>query len=110
MNVYHIDSFKNGWFLGNFNPSVLQTENFEVSYMKHYEGQKWPRHYHLIACEINVLMKGRMIIHLNDHSVNLNPGDIFKINPGEIVKPEFLEDCELIVIKIPSVIGDKYEI
>jgi len=40
--------------------------------------------------------------------LRLKAGDVFKINPGEIADPVFLKDCELIVVKVPSVPGDKY--
>jgi len=35
-------------------------------------------------------------------------GDLFLIEPYEISVPEFLTDCELIVVKTPSIKGDKY--
>jgi len=35
-------------------------------------------------------------------------GDVFIIEPGKIVKPIFHTDCELIVVKVPSIPGDKY--
>ena len=34
-------------------------------------------------------------------------GDILVINPYETVDPLFLEDTEVIIIKTPSIIGDK---
>ena len=37
-------------------------------------------------------------------------GDIFILFPYEIADPEFLEDCELIIIKTPSAGKDKYVI
>ena len=40
----------------------------------------------------------------------LTSGDIFIIYPGEISDPVFLEDCEIICVKSPSVPGDKYEV
>jgi hypothetical protein len=39
----------------------------------------------------------------------LTTGDIFTIFPNEVADPVFLEDCEVITVKTPSVIGDKYE-
>ena len=39
-----------------------------------------------------------------------NPGDVFVIEPNEVADPDFLEDCELIVVKSPFVRNDKYEI
>jgi hypothetical protein len=38
----------------------------------------------------------------------LNSGDIFTIPKYEIADPIFLEECEVIIVKLPSVIGDKY--
>ncbi len=37
-------------------------------------------------------------------------GDIFVLEPGEIADPIFHERCELIVVKTPSVKGDKFEV
>jgi hypothetical protein len=40
----------------------------------------------------------------------LNSGDVFVFTPGEIADPIFLEDCTVLVVKIPSIPGDKYEV
>lgn len=53
--------------------------------------------------EINLLVKGKMI--LNNKEINHN--NIFVINQNVIASPTFLEDCYIICIRIPSVIGDK---
>ena len=37
----------------------------------------------------------------------LNENDIFVIDKEEIACPIFLEDCHILVVKIPSVPGDK---
>jgi hypothetical protein len=37
------------------------------------------------------------------------PGDIFVLEPYEIADPQFLEDCVVLCVKIPSIPGDKYE-
>ena len=37
-------------------------------------------------------------------------GDIFLIEKYEIADPEFLEDCKVLCVKRPSIIGDKYEV
>jgi quercetin dioxygenase-like cupin family protein len=93
-----------GWFVGDFKPSAFKTKDFEVGYKLHPKGEVWDNHYHKIATEINYLIRGKM----NLSGTYLEAGDIFTIYPGEVAVPEFLEDCEIIVIKTPSVIGDKY--
>lgn len=105
MNIYKISDMKGGWFCGDFEPSVYKTKDFEVCYKVHAKGEKWPTHFHKEATEINYLIRGNMIIQNN----KLTAGDIFIILPNEIADPIFLEDCELIVVKTPSVKGDKYE-
>lgn len=105
MKVYKITEFFRGWFIGNFNPSVLKTKDFEVGLLTHKQGEYWPKHYHALATEYNLLISGKMIIK----QTNIEPGDIFIIEPNEIADPTFLEDCTVLCIKTPSVPGDKYE-
>lgn len=105
MKVHKITEFFRGWFIGNFNPSVLNTKDFEVGLLTHKQGEHWPKHYHALATEYNLLISGKMIIK----QTNIEPGDIFIIEPNEIADPIFLEDCTVLCIKTPSVPGDKYE-
>jgi hypothetical protein len=106
MKTYKIDDFKGGWFIGNFEPTLLKTKDFEICYKRHTKDEVWPSHYHAVATEYNCLVSGSM-------SVNgqlLQPGDIFVIEPNEIAVPRFLENCDIIVVKTPSIVGDKYEV
>jgi len=105
MNIYNIQNYKDGWFIGDFEPTVLKTKDFEVCFKTHKKDEIWPKHYHQIATEINYMIKGEMLIQ----GKNLKAGDIFTLEPNEWADPIFLQDCELIVVKTPSVKGDKYE-
>ncbi len=105
MRIHNIAEFKGGWFIGNFEPALLKTKDFEVSYKFHFKGEVWPKHFHKIATEYNCLIFGSMMIQ----DVKLNAGDVFVIEPKEIADPVFLEDCHLIVVKVPSIPEDKYE-
>lgn len=104
MKIDKMSNMVGGWFIGDFEPSVYKTDQFEVCYKQHYKGEIWDNHYHKIATEINYLIKGEMKI--ND--ILFTKGDIFLIEPYEISVPEFLTDCELIVVKTPSIKEDKY--
>ena len=95
---------KGGWFVGNFEPTAYKTENFEVCYKEHPKGDEWDTHYHKKGTEINYLLEGKMTIQ----DTELNSGDIFILYPYEIADPIFLEDCKLIIIKTPSIPGDKF--
>ena len=106
MKISSLNDTVRGWFIGNFNPSVYKTEDFEVGILFHPKGEKWPKHYHKEAIEINVLITGKMIIN----GELLSSGNIFLIEKNEIADPEFLEDCTIVCVKSPSIPGDKYEV
>ena len=104
MKIYSTESFVGGWWLGNFEPSVFKTDQFEVCYKTHAAGEKWDAHYHALGTEFNYLIRGEMCI--ND--MEFEAPVVFVIEPGEVADPTFITDVELIIVKIPSVPGDKY--
>jgi hypothetical protein len=77
--------------------------DFEVGYLNDKKGELWQVHYHAHMIEINLLIKGKMI--LNDLEINEN--QVFVIHKNDIPCPIFLEDYFILCIKVPSVIGDK---
>ena len=103
MIIDHIQKYTRGWVVGDFTPSILNTKDFEVGILKHSKGEKWPKHYHVKADEYNILLDGKMIIQGRE----LNAGNIFIIEKMEIADPVFLEDCRVLVMKVPSVPDDK---
>ena len=106
MKQYKLSEFKEGWIIGNFEPSILKTNGFEVAILSHYKNQKWPKHFHKEITEYNVLLEGKMTI--NNNLINVK--DIFVLEPNEIADPKFIEDCKILCIKVPSVIGDRFEV
>ena len=94
---------KNGYYIGDFEPSAFKTKNFEVAYVKHKQNDKWVKHYHKIITEINFVVSGK--VRINDQV--FVKGDIFVVEPHEIVDPLFLEDTELVIVKTPSDTTDK---
>ena len=103
MRKYDFNKMKGGWFIGNFEPTAFKTTDCEVAYVKHEEGDTWVKHYHNLLTEINLVISGR--VKINDEI--FVAGDIFVVEPKEIVDPLFLENTELIVTKTPSIIDDK---
>ena len=93
-----------GWVVGNFEPSVLKTDNVEVAVKKYLKGEYEPKHYHKIATEITVISQGKV----NMNGVEYNNGDIITIEPGEVTDFSVLEDTVTTVIKLPCVKDDKY--
>lgn len=99
-----LSDYKGGWFIGDFLPSILSTKDFEVS-IKHYKvGESEISHYHKLATEVTVIVKGSALMNGNLK----NEGDVILIEKGE--STDFIPLTETItcVIKTPSVIGDKY--
>jgi quercetin dioxygenase-like cupin family protein len=96
-------AFKGGWFIGDFEPSVLRTPDFEVALATHKKGDIWPKHYHSIATEYNLLISGKMFLC----GETINEGEIFILEKGEVADPQFLEDCKVLVVKTPSLPYDK---
>ena len=108
MKKYRLEDFKGGWFIGNFEPSLVKTEGFEVA-VKHYKkGDTERKHIHKLADEFTVIISGKC--RLNGEV--LIPGDIALLEKSEPMTEDFkvLEDTVTTVVKIPSVIGDKYEV
>ena len=104
MKVGKISDTTRGWLIGNFEPSMLKTDLFEVGILLHPKGQVWPAHYHAIATEYNLLISGSMSICGNE----LQTGDTFIIEPGEVAEPAFHEDCTILCVKVPGAANDKY--
>lgn len=106
MRVLHLDEFTRGWFIGNFDPSIIKTDLFEIGLLTHKKGEYWAPHYHKEAIEYNLLLDGQMELN----GVAINRHDIFIIERSEVASPIFLEDCRILVVKVPSIIGDKYNV
>ena len=104
MRLSSLNEYKGGWFVGDFLPTAYRTPDAEVALVRHHKGQHWPAHTHQIATEINLLVSGRMRMC----GEIIEAGTVFVIEPGEVADPIFLEDCQVVVVKLPSVPGDKY--
>ena len=106
MDKYRLNDMTKGWFVGDFAPTAYRTSAFEVSYRIHPRGEVWETHYHRQATEINLLISGKMILQ----GQTLESNDIFILHPFEIADPEFLTDCAIICVKVPSVQNDKFTV
>ena len=104
MEYLKINDMKKGWFIGNFEPSLLKTDQFEVAVHNHKKGEYHAPHYHKIATEYNVITSGKILVNGNE----LTEGDIFIAYPNDITDVDFISDCTIVVVKVPSVVGDKY--
>ena len=98
-----LSDMKNGWFIGNFEPTLIKTEKFELALHEHQKGYKGQFHYHKYSNEINLVVSGKIIVDDKE----LIKGDIFIVEPYDIPYVEFLEDTVLVVARDGSFPGDK---
>lgn len=100
----NIDNFIKGWVVGNFNPCLISNKDIEVGLKYYKAGDKDEKHYHKIATEYTIVSYGVIKMMGNIYT----KGDIVKINPFDMNEFECIEDACVLVIKTPSVVGDKY--
>ena len=104
MKVANLKDMVKGWFVGNFDPSVIKTDAVEVA-VKHYQsGDHEECHYHKIATEVTVIVSGE--VEMNGKCYGA--GDIILMEPGESTDFSALTDAVNVVVKLPSVLKDKY--
>lgn len=105
MKTGKLDDMIKGWFVGNFEPTLLRTNDVEVAVKEYKKGDYESSHYHKIATEITVILNGR--VRMN--GVEYGKGDIIVMEPGESTDFECLEDgTQNVVVKHPGVNNDKY--
>lgn len=93
-----------GWFIGNFEPSLLKTNDVEVAYKVYEKGQYENEHFHKVATEFTLITKGSVKMFGKTWS----KGDIVVVEPNEATDFLALEDTETVVVKIPGANNDKY--
>jgi len=100
----NIKSMKNGWFIGNFNPSVLKTNEVEVALKEYEQGDYEDAHFHKIATEITLIVEGEVEMF----NERYKKGDILTIYPDEITDFKALTKVKTFVVKLPGANEDKY--
>ena len=93
-----------GWFAGDFPRAVYRTKEFEAAVKIEKAGDYTKRHYHKVAAEITVVIKGLVRINNKEYG----KGDIIVAGPNEMADYKVLRDAVTVIIKIPSVKNDKY--
>ena len=104
MKFFTTDQFKQGWIIGNFEPSIIMTPHCELAIKRYKAGDIDERHVHHKAEEITVIVSG--IFQMNKKT--LQADDIVLIEKNESSEFTCIEDGAVVSFKIPSVIGDKH--
>jgi quercetin dioxygenase-like cupin family protein len=104
MQKHDLNTFIKGWFVGNFNPSLIKTNDVEVGVKKYKAGDYEAPHYHKVATEITVIVYGE--VEMN--GVKYVDGDVIVIEPNERTDFKCLTDVVTTVVKYPGASNDKY--
>lgn len=103
MKLAKLSEFTNGWFLGNFNPSLFKNEDFEVCVKNFKKGDVEAAHFQRVATEVTVVLSGS--VRMGHHILQVD--DILTIYRDEVCDFEALSDCKVLGIKFPSLPEDK---
>ena len=104
MKHARLESMVKGWFVGDFEPSVLRSKDVEVA-VKHYRaGDHEAEHHHRLGTEVTLVVSGTVTMM----GRTWEAGDIIVIEPGEATSFTAVTDATNVVVKLPSITGDKY--
>ena len=105
MKIAKLNDMTRGWFIGDFCPSLLRTQDVEIAVKTYQKGDYEEAHYHRIATEYTVIIYGKVKMNGREYGKN----DIIIMEPCESTDFECLEDGTVnVVVKIPGVPNDKY--
>ena len=105
MRTAKLEDMIKGWFIGNFEPTLLRTNDVEVAVKSYNKGDYEEKHYHKIATEITVIVSGKVKMNGLEYS----KGDLVVMEPNEATDFECLENgTQNVVVKLPGANDDKY--
>ena len=93
-----------GWFVGAFSPTAHSTDACEVAVKQYCAGEKESTHYHKVATEITLVLSGEVRMM----GRTWRDGDIITLSPGETTEFQAITNAVTVVVKTPSISGDKY--
>lgn len=103
MKTFKIEDFTKGWIIGDFDPVIVKSKNFEIGMKFFSTGDSEPAHFQVIATEITLIASGVVTIN----GVNFSSGDVILIEPGEVADFISRTESKLFCIKFPSLPNDK---
>ncbi len=104
MQTFHIDEMTGGWFVGDFAPTCIRAKEVEVACKSYRTGDNEARHVHKVALESTLIVSGKARMN----GMLFRAGDIVLLAPGEASDFQALEDTVTVVVKMPSIVGDKH--
>lgn len=105
MQVSRLEGMTRGWFIGDFEPTVLRTSDVEVAVKTYAAGDHEARHHHRVATETTCIVSGTARMAGRE----VTAGDIIVLDPYESTDFTALTDVVLVAVKVPGARNDKFE-
>jgi len=100
-----------GWLVGAFleKNHPCFSEAVEVAWKELGADARDPKHIHKLAIEISVIIKGSQVVIVDGQHLTLKSGTYIVVRPSTPVEVLDAEEGTIVlVIKVPSLPGDKY--
>ena len=104
MKQHRLEDMVGGWMVGDFEPTCIRTEACEVACKTYDANTGETAHVHRVATELTLIASGRVTMNGRSYVA----GDIIVLEPGEATDFFAHEPTVTVVVKMPSVRGDKY--
>lgn len=104
MKAAKLNDMKGGWFIGNFEPTLFSTNEFECAVKTYKKGSFEVAHHHKIATEYTIIISGKVKMFEKEWI----SGDVIIVEPMDSTSFTALEDSATVVVKIPGANDDKY--
>lgn len=102
-----------GWFFGHFmEDELLKNDAVEIAWQDISNLKPTPgdKHYHKLSVEINIVLSGTVRLTINGERKTVAQGEFYVIYPyTEVEAVEADNNTHLIIIRAPSLKGDKYQ-
>lgn len=105
MTLTNLNDFIKGWVVGSFEPTLFNNNDVEIAIKRYKKDDYEESHHHKIATEYTIIVEGEVLMNNKKYASN----DIITILPNESTDFKCLTDVITVVIKTPSVYGDKYK-
>jgi mannose-6-phosphate isomerase-like protein (cupin superfamily) len=102
MTRHHLSEYRD-WFVGDFEPTLHRTKDFEVGIKRYKAGETALPHYHVAVTEFTIIVEGSVRVNGEIYKKD----EIVRIEPGEAAMFESLSDSTTVVVKFPSIPSDK---
>lgn len=102
-----------GWFFGHFmDKDLLKSNLVEIAFqdISNQKPKTEDKHFHKLSVEINIVLSGTVKLKINGERKTVSKGEFYIIYPFTTIEAvEAVGNTQLIIVRAPSLKGDKYK-